>query len=77
MIISQKYLTEQIKKLNDQQLKQVSEFINFLKFKERFTNLKIEEAEISQLYQEFAEEDRKLAEIDMDEYAKILSQEDS
>jgi hypothetical protein len=77
MFISQKYLTEQIKELNDQQLKKVSEFIDFLKFKERSINFKMEEEKTAQLYQEFAEEDRKLAEIDMDEYAKILSQEDS
>ncbi|MDJ0595691.1 MAG: hypothetical protein QNJ72_37860 [Pleurocapsa sp. MO_226.B13] len=77
MFISQEHLTRQIKELNDEQLKQVSEFINFLKFKERSTNLKLDEAEMAQFYQEFAEEDKQLAEIGMDEYVEALSQEDS
>ena len=76
MFISQEYLTKQIKELNDEQLKQVSEFIAFLKFKERSIDLTIDETEMAQLYQEFAEEDRQLAELGMNEYATALSQED-
>ncbi|MEM7757426.1 MAG: hypothetical protein AAF298_04750 [Cyanobacteria bacterium P01_A01_bin.40] len=77
MFISPEHLTKQIKELNDKQLKQVSEFIDFLKFKDRFANLKIDDTETAQLYQEFAEEDRQLAELGMDEYAEALSAEDS
>lgn len=77
MFISQEHLTKQIKELNDQQLKQVSEFIDFLKFKDRSADLKIDETEIAQLYREFAEEDRQLAEQGVDEYAEALSLEDS
>ena len=32
---------------------------------------------MAQLYQEFAEEDRQLVELGMDEYAEALSHEDS
>ncbi|MEM8831150.1 MAG: hypothetical protein AAGE96_17590 [Cyanobacteria bacterium P01_G01_bin.19] len=77
MFISQEHLTKKIKELNDQQLKQVSEFIDFLKFKDRSANLKIDETEMAQLYQELAKEDRQLAELGMDEYAEALSREDS
>ena len=77
MFISQEHLTKQIKELNDRQLKQVSEFIDFLKFQDRFADLKTDETEIAQIYQEFAEEDRQLAELGVDEYAEALSIEDS
>ena len=77
MFISQEHLTKQIEELNDEQLKQVSEFIDFLRFKDRFADLKIDETEMAQVYQEFAEEDRQLAELGMDEYAAALSVEDS
>lgn len=76
MFISQEHLTKQIKELNNQQLKQVSEFIDFLKFKDRFADLKIDETAMAQLCQDFAEEDRQLAELGMDEYADALSRED-
>ena len=77
MVISQEHLTKQIEELNQEQLKQVSEFIDFLKFRDRSANLKIDETEMAQLYQEFAEEDRQLVELGMDEYAEALSHEDS
>lgn len=77
MFISQEYLTKQIEELNDEQLKQVSDFIDFIRFKERSAYLKIDETEIGQLYQEFAEEDRQLVELGMDEYAEALSHEDN
>ena len=77
MVISKEQLTQQLDNLNREQLKQVSDFIAFLKFKDRSTNLKVNEEHIEKLYQEFAEEDKKLAEIGMDEYQEILSQEDN
>ena len=77
MFISQEHLKEKLKDLNDQQLIQVSEFIDFLKFKDRSSNLQIDEAEAAKLYQEFAEEDKEMSEIGIDEYAAALSYEDS
>lgn len=77
MVISKEHLTQQLDNLNREQLKQVSNFIAFLKFQDRATNLNVNEEQIKKLYQEFAEEDRQLAEIGMDEYAELLSQEDS
>ena len=76
MFISQEHLTKQIEELSEEQLKQVSEFIDFLKFKDRSNNLQIDEVEAAKLYQEFAEEDRQLVELGMDEYAEALSRED-
>ena len=47
-----------------------------IKFREKFINPIINTERISQLYQEFAEEDRQLAEQGINEYAELLKQED-
>ena len=69
-------INQQLEQLSEEQLNQVSEFIAFLKFREKFINPIINTERISQLYQEFAEEDRQLAEQGINEYAELLKQED-
>ena len=69
-------INQQLEQLSEEQLDQVSEFIAFLKFREKFINPIINTERISQLYQEFAEEDRQLAEQGINEYAELLKQED-
>ncbi|CCQ65624.1 hypothetical protein CWATWH0402_4316 [Crocosphaera watsonii WH 0402] len=69
-------INKQLEQLSEEQLDQVSEFIAFLKFREKFINPIINTERISQLYQEFAEEDRQLAEQGINEYAELLKQED-
>ena len=72
-----KYLIQQeLEKLDLEQLKQVFEFIAFLKFRARLvTNLAVDESSLATLYSEFAEEDRQLAEVGMSEYAELLKHE--
>jgi hypothetical protein len=77
MLVDKKYLTQQLECLTKEQLQQVNEFINFLKFQAYSANLKINETQMAELYREFAEEDRQLAEQGMNEYEEMLSSEDS
>ena len=65
---TQEQINQQLNHLNQDQLNQVADFITFLKFREKLIQAK--------LYQEFAEEDRQLAEVGMNEYADLLTKED-
>ena len=66
-------IQQELEKLDLEQLKQVFEFIAFLKFRARLvTNLAVNETNLAALYSEFAEEDRQLAELGMSEYAELL-----
>ena len=69
-------INEQLNQLNEEQLNQVSDFIAFLKFREKLIKLNLDTEKLAQLYQEFAEEDRQLAEEGINEYADLLTQED-
>ena len=69
-------INQQFKQLNEERLKQVANFIAFLKFREKLIKLNLNTEKLAQLYQEFAEEDRQLAEEGINEYANLLTQED-
>ena len=69
-------INQQFKQLNEEQLNQVANFIAFLKFREKLIKLNLDTEKLAQLYQEFAEEDRQLAEEGINEYADLLTQED-
>jgi hypothetical protein len=70
-------IQQELEKLDLEQLKQVFEFIAFLKFRARLvTNLAIDESNLARLYSEFAEADRQLAEVGISEYAELLKCED-
>ena len=75
-MVSREKIKQEVDRLNQVQLKQVSEFIEFLKFRDRTVNWAIDENQLAALYAEFAEDDRELAETGMDEYAESLKQED-
>ena len=45
-------------------------------FREKLIKLNLNTEKLAQLYQEFAEEDRQLAEEGINEYANLLTQED-
>jgi hypothetical protein len=69
-------IQQELEKLALEQLKQVFEFIAFLKFRARLvTILAVEESNLATLYSEFAQEDRQLAELGMSEYAELLKHE--
>ncbi|MEG4117747.1 hypothetical protein QUB75_27615 [Microcoleus sp. K1-B6] len=69
-------IQQELEKLDIEQLKQVFEFIAFLKFRARLATIpEIDESNLAALYSEFAEEDRQLAELGMSEYAELLKHE--
>ena len=69
-------INEQLNQLNEEQLNQVADFITFLKFREKLIKLNLNTEQLAQLYQEFAEEDRQVAEEGINEYAGLLIQEE-
>ena len=73
---NQEKINQQLEQLTEEQLNQVSDFIAFIKFREKLINPILDTEKIAQLYQEFAEEDRQLAEEEINEYAELLKQED-
>ena len=69
-------LKQELDYFNDEQLKQVADFIAFIKFQTKLTRQKTDLSQFAYLYQEFAQEDRELAEAGMSEYAELLNSED-
>jgi hypothetical protein len=77
MVITKEKVSSDIINLNDVQLRQVAEFLDYLKFKEKSKRARqFDESEIAKLYQEFEVEDRELAESGLAEYAENLNFED-
>ena len=70
-------IQKELEKLDQEQLKQVFEFIAFLKFRARLVTIPaIDETNLAALYSEFGEEDQQLAELGISEYAELLKHED-
>lgn len=63
-------------RLFKQSLNQIADFIAFIKFQTKFTHQKTDVRQFADLYQEFAQEDRELAEARISEYAELLISED-
>ena len=74
--VTKETLKQDIDCLNDQQLKQIADFIAFLKFQSKLSKSTPDLSQFANLYQEFADEDRELAEIGISEYTKSLENED-
>jgi hypothetical protein len=71
-------VAHELDSLSDPELKQVADFVAFLKFCARVARMPaLDKAQLAALYDEFAEEDRKLAEEGMLDYAKGLEREDT
>ncbi len=75
--ITKEAIKRDIDRFNDQQLKQIADFIAFIKFQTRFSQSTTDISQFANLYQEFAEEDRQLAETGISEYASLLNSEDT
>ncbi|MBD2188712.1 hypothetical protein [Pseudanabaena mucicola] len=75
-IITKESLKQELDHFNDEQLKQVADFIAFIKFQTKFKRQKTDVSQFADLYQEFAQEDRELAEAGISEYAELLNSED-
>lgn len=76
MVALKDLLRQEIETLNEEQLKQVSDYIAFLKFRSRASSWQIDQSQLAALYGEFAEEDRQLVEEGWDAYAELLRLED-
>ena len=75
--ITKEEIKRDIDRFNDQQLKQIADFIAFIKFQTKFSQKTTDISQFANLYQEFAEEDRQLAETGISEYASLLNSEDT
>ncbi|MCL1463404.1 hypothetical protein [Argonema galeatum] len=76
MIEIKEIISEELEKLNEEQLRQVADYIAFVKFHARRASLRENESKLALLYSEFAEKDRVFAEEGMDEYAEMLRNSD-
>lgn len=71
------HLIKEIDTLDEKQLNELEEYVSFLKFRSRFKpSIDFNKKQIAQLYKEFGEEDRLLAEEGMSDYRNMLSRED-
>ncbi len=78
MISTREKVVTNLSDLTEIQLRQVAEYLEFLKFRERQRNeAQFDDPELEALYAEFADEDRKLAEVGLAEYAANLEHEDA
>ncbi|OLE51740.1 MAG: hypothetical protein AUG51_21545 [Acidobacteria bacterium 13_1_20CM_3_53_8] len=68
---------EELESLNEAELKEVAEYLAFLKFRSRKGVRVVDESKLAALYAEFAEEDRNLAKEGMADYAENLAKEDA
>jgi len=74
--ITKETLKQDIDHLDDEQLKQIADFIAFLKFQSKLSKSTPDLSQFANLYQEFADEDRELAEIGISEYVESLDHDD-
>ncbi|HJH27092.1 MAG TPA: hypothetical protein C5S37_10080 [Methanophagales archaeon] len=71
------HLAKELDTLAEHQLREVAEYVAFLKFRSRFmAHPSGDKEEITKLYGEFVEEDRQLAEKGIADYASGLAKED-
>ncbi|HEX5708743.1 MAG TPA: hypothetical protein VFX96_15700 [Pyrinomonadaceae bacterium] len=68
---------EEINGLSEEEVREVAEYLALLKLRARGAPPVSDEAQLAALYAEFADEDRRLAEAGMNDYAKGLAEEDA
>lgn len=70
-------VVEELKSLSEEELKEVADYLAFLKFRARLAAPAFDEAQLATLYAEFNDEDRNLAEEGMADYVEGLIEEDA
>ena len=71
-------VVQELGSLSESELKQVADYVAFLKFQARIKSMAdLDEARLANLYAEFADEDRELAEEGMSDYIEGLLKEDT
>jgi hypothetical protein len=68
---------EEIEALSEAEIKEVAEYLAFLKYRSQRKPPVVDESKLAALYAEFDEEDRALAEEGMKDYAEGLAKEDA
>lgn len=68
---------EEIETLSEAEIKEVADYLAFLKYRAQNKSYVVDESQLAALYAEFGEEDRNLAEEDMSDYAAGLMKEDT
>ncbi|MBC7933094.1 MAG: hypothetical protein H7Z38_21235 [Rubrivivax sp.] len=68
---------EQIEILSEAEVKEVAEYLAFLKYRSRNKPHLVDESQLEALYAEFAQKDRDLAEEGAADYAEGLTKEDA
>ena len=77
MPVSTEAIKQDIDRLTHNQLQQVADFIAFLNFRHQRDRRNIlDRSQLADLFTEFADEDRALAEAGMNDYAIMLDRED-
>lgn len=76
-VSTKEQVAREINALNDDEIKQVADYLAFLKFRSRRSHaLETDETKLAELYAEFTDEDISLAEQGMSDYAESLATED-
>lgn len=73
-------VAQELDRLPEPELRQVADYLAFLKFRARRRRIPVtppDDAALAALYAECAEEDRRMAEEGIDEYAQALAAEDA
>jgi hypothetical protein len=70
-------ILEDIETLSEAEIKEVAEYLAFLKYRSQRKSRVVDESQLAALYAEFAEADRSLAEEGIADYAEDLMKEDA
>ena len=77
MTVKEKVI-QTVHSLNDEECRQVEEFVQFLRFRSRRRAVpSVDSEELKRLYAEVEDEERELAEAGMADYARGLAEEDA
>jgi hypothetical protein len=76
-VSTKEQVLEEIKALSEAEIKDVAEYLAFLKYRSQGRPRVVDESQLAALYAEFAAEDNDLAEEGVTDYAEGLVKEDA